>query len=169
MAEEPRPGQVRPTSFGVLAGAVALGLVLGWFGEVLLERTRAVVPTVPWTSVAVLVFAAAVLGATAWNTWRTIHRQRHWIDPRQAVNRLLLAKASALVGALMVGVYVGFGAHFLDDMAAPLPQERVVRSALVAVAALLVVVTALLLERACRVPKGPEEDDEEDSDEDAVH
>jgi hypothetical protein len=164
LAQEPAPGSVRPTPVALLAGAVVVGAVPGWFGGIWLERAEGAVPTVPWTSVGVLAFAAAALAATAWSTWRTIHKQRRWIEPRQAVNRLLLAKASALAGALMAGAYVGFGALFLDDLSAPLPQERVVRSALVAGAAVLVVVAALLLERACRVPKQPGDDDEEEGD-----
>jgi hypothetical protein len=159
VAQEPAPGRVRPTSVKLLASAAFVGVLLGWFGGTLLERSEGVAPSVPWTSVLVLVFAAAVLGGTAWSTWRTIHRQRRWIDPHRAVYYLVLAKASSLVGALMAGVYVGFGARFLDDLAAPLPQERVLRAGLVAVAALLVVTAALLLERACRVPRPP--DDEE--------
>jgi hypothetical protein len=146
----------------MLAGTVAAGLVIGWFGGALLERTTAVVPNVPWTSVLVLVFAAAVLGWLAWTTYRTVHRRRRWIDPHHAVYYLVLAKASSVVGALMAGTYVAFGARFLDDLAAPLPQERVLRAGLVAGAAVLVVVTALLLERACRVPKTPEGDDGEE-------
>ncbi|MDQ4008487.1 MAG: DUF3180 domain-containing protein [Actinomycetota bacterium] len=160
MTEEPSPGWVRPTSVGVLLTALVVGLALGWFGGALLERTQPVVSTVPWTSVGVMAFAAAVLGATAWSTWRTIHRQRRRIEPHQAVNRLMLAKASALVGALVAGGYLAFGARFLDELSAPLPQERVLRSALVAAAAVLVVVAALLLERACRVPKAPRGDAE---------
>ena len=163
MAKEPEPGRVRPTRIAVLLAAAAVGLVVGWFGGALVERSDGVAPSVPWSSVGVLVFAAAVLGATAWTTWRTIHRQRHWIDPHKAVNRLVLAKASALVGALMAGLYAGYGARFLDDLSAPLPQERVVRAGLVVLAAVLVVVAALLLEHACRVPKPPE--DERDRDE----
>ena len=162
MAQEPAPGRVRPTSVKLLAAVAFVGVLLGWFGGTLLERSEGVAPTVPWTSVFVLVFAAAVLGGTAWSTWRTIHRQRRWIDPHRAVNFLVLAKASSLVGSLVAGGYIGFGALFLDDLSAPLPQERVFRSALVAVAALLVVVAGLLLERACRVPKSPEDEDEGD-------
>jgi membrane protein DedA with SNARE-associated domain len=164
VAEEPAPGTLRPTSFALLGGAVGVGAALGWFGGQWLERAEGVVPTVPWTSLGVLVFAAAALGAIAWSTWRTIHRQRRWLEPRQALNRVLLAKASALAGAVMAGGYVGFGALFLDDLSAPLPQERVLRSALVAGAAVLVVVAALLLERACRVPGSPGEDAEDDAD-----
>jgi hypothetical protein len=158
VAKEPEPGRVRPTRITVLLAAAAVGVVVGWFGGALLERSDGVAPSVPWTSVGVMVFAAAVLGATAWSTWRTIHRQRRWIDPHKAVNRLVLAKASALVGALMAGLYAGYGARFLDDLAAPLPQQRVIRSGLVVLAAVLVVVAALLLEHACRVPKPPEDE-----------
>lgn len=166
MADEPRPGRLRPTSLKILAAAVGLGLVVGWFGGALLESMGGVVPNVPWSSVFLLLFAAAVLGATAWTTWRTIHRQRRWIEPHRAVNYLVLAKASALVGAMVVGAYVGFGARYLDALVAPLPQERVLRSAFAAGAAVLVVVTALLLERACRVPKTPEDDEDRHDDED---
>jgi hypothetical protein len=162
VAQETPPGVVRPTSWRVLLAAAAVGGVFGWFGGALLEESTGAAPTVPWTSVVVMVFAAAVLGATAWSTWRTIHRQRRWIEPHQAVNRLLLAKASALVGALMAGAYGGFGARFLDDLSAPLPQQRVLRAGLFVVAAVLVVVAALLLERACRVPKAPDEKEGEE-------
>lgn len=158
----PAPGRVRPTSGWLLAGAAFVGLVAGWFGGLLLERGSGVAPTVPWTSVFVLVFAAAVLGWTAFSTWRTVHRRRAWIDPHRAVNYLVLAKASSLVGALVAGGYVGFGALFLDDLAAPLPQERVMRSGFVAGAAVLVLVAGLLLERACRVPRGPEDEESEE-------
>jgi hypothetical protein len=164
VAQEPAPGRVRPTTPGLLVGTAVVGLVLGWFGGGLLERGQGIAPTVPWTSVFVLLFAAAVLGSAAWNTWRTIHRQRRWIEPHRAVNLLVLAKASSLVGSLVAGVYAGFGALFLDDLTAPLPQERVVRSAAVAFAAVLVVVAALLLERACRVPKSPDAEEEDESD-----
>jgi uncharacterized membrane protein YgcG len=160
VANEPEPGRVRPTRITVLLAAAAVGLVVGWFGGALVELSDGVAPSVPWSSVGVLVFAAAVLGGTAWTTWRTIHRQRRWIDPHKAVNRLVLAKASALVGALMAGLYAGYGARFLDDLTAPLPQERVIRSGLVVLAAVLVVVTALLLEHACRVPKPPDDEKE---------
>jgi hypothetical protein len=163
VAQESPPGHVRPTSWRVLLAAAAVGLVGGWFGGALLEGSAGAAPTVPWTSVGVMAFAAAVLGTTAWSTWRTIHRQRRWIEPHQAVNRLVLAKASALVGALMAGAYVGFGARFLDDLSAPLPQQRVLRAGLVAATAVLVTVAALLLERACRVPKAPDEEAGEQS------
>jgi hypothetical protein len=156
VAQETPPGRVRPTSAVALLVAVAVGLAVGWFGGALLEGTMPVAPSVPWSSVLVLLFAAAALGGTAWSTWRVIHRQKGRVEPHQAVNRLILAKASSLVGALAAGVYAGYGLRFLDDLSAPLPQERVIRAGLVVLGGVLMVVAALLLERACRVPKPPD-------------
>lgn len=158
MAQDPSPGRVHPTKARLLLSGAGAGLVLGWFGGALAERALPVAPSVPWTSVLVLLFAAAVLGWGAWSTWNTVHRRRERMDPHRAVYFLVLAKASSLVGSLVAGVYLGYGARFLDDLSAPLPQERVLRAALVVAAAALVVATALLLERACRVPRPPDAD-----------
>jgi hypothetical protein len=76
------------------------------------------------------------------------------MDPRRAVNLLLLAKAAALAGAVFAGGYLGFALHFIDNMDVDLPRERVIRSASAAVASIVVMISGLLLERACRVPRG---------------
>jgi hypothetical protein len=69
----------------------------------------------------------------------------------------MLAKACALMGALVAGGYLAFGVQFLDQMNIELPRERVIRSFSAAVAAVIVMVSGLLLERACRIPRDPEE------------
>ncbi|HEV8055692.1 MAG TPA: DUF3180 domain-containing protein [Nocardioidaceae bacterium] len=159
-----QPGRLQPTSFALLTALGVAGAVLGWFLVPLLERTNRTAPTVPWSSVLLLVFAAAVLGGTAWSTWHTLHRRRSYLDPHRAVNYLVLAKASAVVGVFVAGAYLGFGAQFLDQLQIPLPRQRVVRSALAAVAALLLMVAGLLLERACKVPGAGADDEDEGND-----
>jgi hypothetical protein len=104
-----------------------------------------------------LAFLAAVLLGTAWSTWRALHRLQRYIEPHRAVNLLVLAKASALVGALVAGAYLGFGAQFLDSLDIMLPRERAIRSGLAALASLVMMVGGLLLERALKVPGEPEE------------
>jgi sulfite exporter TauE/SafE len=94
----------------------------------------------------------------AYSTYRTVHRERRRIDAQRAVNLLLIAKASALTGALVAGGYVGFGLQFIDQLDVALPRERVIRSASAAVAGILIVVAGLLLERACRVPRIEDDD-----------
>lgn len=75
--------------------------------------------------------------------------------PHQAVNRLVLARACAIVGSLMLGGYLGYALSWVGN-AAELADDRVLRSGAASIGGLLVVVAALLLERACRV--GSDED-----------
>ena len=96
---------------------------------------------------------AAIIGATAYATRRTVRRNRHDLAHHQAVNRLVLGKACALVGALALGGYVGYAVAQLG-VANPASDTRLWHSLLAALGALAVMVAALLLELACRVPKG---------------
>jgi lysylphosphatidylglycerol synthetase-like protein (DUF2156 family) len=158
LAEDPdrRPGTVRPTGFGLLALLVVIGGVLGWAAVPISERLMTVAPTVEWTSVVALFAIAAVLLVLARSTYRTVQRDRRHIDPQRAVSFLLLAKASAIAGAVIAGGYLGFGLQFVDQMEAALPLQRVVRSLAAALGAFLIVGAALLLEHACRVPDDDE-------------
>jgi 2-amino-4-hydroxy-6-hydroxymethyldihydropteridine diphosphokinase len=153
-----QPGRIGTTSRTALLALAVVGFALGWVLAPVLGELRGVVPSVPWSAVLALAFIAALLFGTAWLTYRTIHRRRELMDPQRAVNLLVLAKASALAGALVAGGYLGFGVHFLDSLDIPLPQQRVIRSGLAAIGAVLVCVGGLLLERALRIPRGPDED-----------
>ena len=97
-----------------------------------------------------LFLVAAILAGTAWATWRTLHVHGHRLEPHRAVNRLVLAKACALVGALAAGGYAGYALSWVG-MAAELADQRMVRSGIAALGGLLTCGAALLLERACRV------------------
>lgn len=152
------PGSVRSTSAGTLAAAGALGLVLGSAVRPAVERAGGIVPSVPWLSVLALAFLATMLGALALGTHRTLHERHERIDPRRAVALLVLGKACALAGAAVAGGYLGFGLSFVASMEAALPRERVLRSGLAVLMAIAVVVTALLLERACRVSADPDDE-----------
>lgn len=151
---------MRRTPAAALGGAAGLGLVLGRAIPVLYEQADAIPPTVPWSSAIVLLVLAVILSDRGWATYRTLHRERGRVDPMQAVRLLVLAKASALAGSLVAGAYVGYAAAFVGDLDASLPRERAVHSGAAALAAGLVVVAALFLERACEVPK----DDDSDAD-----
>jgi hypothetical protein len=73
------------------------------------------------------------------------------------VNRLVLARACAYVGALAAGAYIGYAVSWLGVNSSDLAGQRAFRSACAGVAGLLIVVGGLLLERACRVP--PKDDE----------
>lgn len=145
----PADGHVRPTSPGAIAGFGVVGLIGGWAVRPLLEWRGETAPVVTWLQVAVLFFVAAVIGALAWSTWRTLQARREWIEPHRAVNRLLMAKSCALVGALVAGGYTGYAVTWLG-LEAELAGQRVWRSLLAGLAGLLITIGAVVLERACR-------------------
>ena len=154
--EEPSgEGRLAPTSPGALSLLTGVGLVGGWLLHPVALRLGDTAPLVSWLQPVALFFVAAVLGATAWVTWRAVHVRREWIEPHRAVNRFVLARSCALVGALVAGGYGGYALSWLGGDAALGPQ-RIVRCLVAASAAVLVVAAALLLERACRVPSEDE-------------
>jgi hypothetical protein len=149
--EEPQ-GRIRVTGPGPLVVAGVLGLVLGWAIRPISLRLDQPEPNVSLTSIAALVFVAATIGATAYLTRRTVRRNRADLAHHAAVNRLVLGKACALVGALALGGYVGYAVAQLG-VSNPAADTRFWRSLLAALGSLALMVTALLLEQACRVPK----------------
>ncbi len=79
-----------------------------------------------------------------------MHVRRERLEPRRAVNRLLLARSCAYVGALVAGGYAGYAVSWLG-VGAELADQRAWRSLAAAAAGAAITITAVLLERACRV------------------
>ena len=146
-------GHVRSTSPGALTGSALAGLVLGWAVRPVSIRLNGAAPTVGWVPVLALAFVALVVGSVAWSTHRSLHRRHERLQPHHAVNRLVLAKSCALAGAVFAGGYFGYALSWLGLTDAALARERLLRSVLAGIAAVLLVVGSLLLERACRVRK----------------
>ncbi len=150
--QPPEPtGRLATTRPGAVITFALVGLVLGWLLRPVSLRTSGTPPTVSWLPVVALLFVAAVIGWVAWSTYRLLHRRHERLEPQHAVNRLVLAKASALAGALVAGGYFGYALSWLGLTETVLAQERAVRSLFAGGAGVLLVVGALLLERACRV------------------
>jgi len=156
--EPPDPeGRLRPMSAAGLCAWAAVGLVVGWLFHAITDRGTGLPPQVSWAQPLALVLVAAILFGTAWSTRRTIAHHPARLSPHQAVNRLVLARACAYVGALAGGAYLGYAVSWLGVESTELAGQRAFRSACAGVAGLLIVVGGLLLERACRVP--PEDDE----------
>jgi hypothetical protein len=148
--EEPSGGHLRPTSPAALTVWAVVGLIGGYVLHPLSERSGGTAPVVTWTQSLALFLGAAIVGATAWVTWRTVHVRRERLEPHRAVNRLVLARACAYVGALVAGGYGGYAVSWLGD-GAELASQRAWRSLVAAIAGVAITITAVLLERACRV------------------
>lgn len=148
---DPPRGHIAPTGPGPLVVAGVLGLVIGWAVRPLSLRMDYAEPNVSFVSIGALFFVAAIIGGSAYVTRRTVRRNRFDLAHHQAVNRLVLGKSCALVGALLLGGYLGYAVAQLG-VASPASGTRLWHSVLAALGALAVTVAALLLELACRVP-----------------
>lgn len=148
---EPDPDRrLRPMAPGPIAVVGILGLVGGWGLHFAADAWFTSSPRVGWGQVGVLWFLAAALLATAWSTRRDLTAVPRRLKPHQAVNRLVMARACALVGALLAGGYLGYAIGWINTGAAELVRGRLLTSGLAAIAGGLILAASVALERACR-------------------
>jgi hypothetical protein len=137
----------------VLTACVVVGLALGWAIHPVLNRLGGRPPLVSWTQVLTLVLVAAIMGFLAWHTWQTVQVRGERLEVQQAVNRLVLARACALGGALIGAGYVGYAVSWLGDES-QYADRWILRSVVAAAGAAGVTLASLVLERACRADGG---------------
>jgi hypothetical protein len=150
---------VSPTRVRDLAGyAVAAGLV-AWFG---VRAWYGDLPRLNWflpLSLGLLALAEAIAGAQL----RARIRRRpgtRAVQPLVAARSVALAKASAIVGAAMLGVWGGLLAYVLPRLDYLAAAGGDARTAGVGVgAALCLIGAALWLEWCCRAPTAPDNQD----------
>jgi hypothetical protein len=137
----------------VLTACVVVGLALGWAIHPVLNRIGGHPPLVSWTQALTLVLVAAIMGFLAWHTWQTVQVRGERLEVHQAVNRLVLARACALGGALISAGYVGYAVSWLGDES-QYADRWILRSVVAAAGAAGVTLASLVLERACRADGG---------------
>ncbi|MFC4495266.1 DUF3180 domain-containing protein [Streptomyces ovatisporus] len=148
----------------VLAGVFVVAGVLAW-AAARLWNSLGTLPGVPSASPIVLAVIATVLLATALSLRSRLKAQRErvpgakGVDPMMAARAVLFGHASALVAALVAGVYGGVGVFLLmDSSEAPAREDQTVYAGLAVLAGAAVVAAAVFLERVCRLP-----DDDDDN------
>ncbi|MGA8987885.1 DUF3180 domain-containing protein [Aeromicrobium sp.] len=149
--------RVRPTSPLLVAALIGTGLVVGRIVPPLIVRFDGSVPRLSWVAPLTLLLAAVLVGTLAWNTWQSLHKKNQRMTSAHGIRMLAIAKSSAVVGSLVAGLYGGFAIAFVDALDSPLGRERVVRGGAAAVASVLLLVAAVLLERSCRLPGDDDE------------
>lgn len=135
----------------VLAAAVMWALLTAVYSSL---------PPLTWTLVPALLIAAA---AEAW-TGRDLRARIQGKTPRPApplfVARVVaLAKASSQTAALLAGICAGFMIYLSGKTGAPTPRGDLVDASLSFGGCLVLLAAALFLEYCCRVPGGPDKDD----------
>lgn len=152
---------IEPTTPSWVAIAAAMGAGVAWVVLTALQRGGQSLPQVEplsWISVALI---AAGIAALAVTTSRARRDRPDALDPRQAVNRLLLGKTSILAGAGLGAAYVVLVVLATPAWPAPMAQSRVVNGAIAAALCAAWALAGWSLERACRLPDDPDETDEE--------
>ncbi|WP_372444371.1 DUF3180 domain-containing protein [Micromonospora qiuiae] len=120
-------------------------------------------PPLPWLPVVTLAGLAVLEAYAAINTRGRIERRpgRDPVNPLMVARFVVLAKASALVGAIFAGFYAGLTGWLFVQTTRAAGEDRPAALAGV-LASVALVAAALWLERSCRVPERPEDEHEPD-------
>ncbi|ARZ68682.1 hypothetical protein SMD11_3038 [Streptomyces albireticuli] len=156
-------GSVKQLRIGVLVGLFAAAGIVSWAGARLWD-SLGTLPSVPVAAPIVLAVIAAVLVATAFPLRSRLRAQRErrpgakGVDPLLAARAVVFGQASALVAALVAGMYGGVGVFLLiDGVDTTVRRDQVIYAGASVLAGACVVAAAFFLERVCKLP---EDDDE---------
>jgi hypothetical protein len=130
-----------------LVAAVASAIVVDLATGRLWQRVN-----VPWTVPAMLVLAAVAILAAAWPVRQYVRGKRRAIDPLRAANILTLAKACALGGAALAGVYLGIALVAAAALHSPLAWLRLWQDLAAFAAAAALAAAGRVAEWFCRLP-----------------
>ena len=152
---------MRELHIKMLAAVFAVAGVLSWAGARLWNAVGTL-PSVTLAAPVVLALIAVVLLATALSLRARLKAQRDrrpgakGVDPLMAARAVVFGQASALVAALVAGMYGGTGVFLLESLDIPARREQAIYAGFSVVAGISVVAAAFFLERVCKLP----EDDE---------
>ncbi len=145
---------------------IAITLVTGllaWGGS-RLWNSVGTLPGVPAAAPIVLAIIAVVLVVTGFSLRSRLRAQRErvpgakGVDPLAAARSVVLGQASALVAALVTGVYGGMGV-FLGSLWDSVPGRhgQVVTAGLAVAAGIAVMAAGLWIQHICRLPDDPDD------------
>ncbi|GHH91028.1 DUF3180 domain-containing protein [Streptomyces capillispiralis] len=153
---------MRELRIRVLAGVFVVAGVLSWAGA-RLWNSLGTLPSVPVAAPIVLALIAVVLAATALSLRARLRAQRErqhdakGVDPLMAARAVVFGQASALVAALVAGMYGGVGVFLLESLDIPARRDQAVYAGFSVLAGVGVIAAAIFLERVCKLPE--DEDD----------
>ncbi|MCX4882625.1 MULTISPECIES: DUF3180 domain-containing protein [unclassified Streptomyces] len=152
---------MRELRIRVLAGVFIVAGILSWAGA-RLWNSIGTLPSVPLAAPIVLALIAVVLLATAFSLRARLKAQRErrpeakGVDPMMAARAVVFGQASALVAALVAGMYGGTGVLLLELLDIPARRDQAIYAGFSVVAGIAVIVAAIFLERVCRLPDDDE-------------
>ncbi|MCZ4606703.1 DUF3180 domain-containing protein [Streptomyces chartreusis] len=152
---------MRELRIRLLAGVFIIAGVLSWAGARLWNAVGTL-PSVPLAAPIVLALIAVVLLSTAISIRARLKAQRErdpeakGVDPLMAARAVVFGQASALVAALVAGMYGGTGVFLLEYLDIPARRDQAIYAGFSVLASLGVIAAAVFLERVCKLPDDDE-------------
>jgi hypothetical protein len=142
----------------VLVGVFGVAGILSWAGA-RLWNSVGTLPSVPLAAPVVLALIAVVLLSTALSIRARLKAQRErrpeakGVDPLMAARAVVFGQASALVAALVSGMYGGTGVFLLESLDIPARRDQAIYAGFSVLAGIAVIAAAIFLERVCKLPE----------------
>lgn len=149
------------TRVGTLIWAFVFGVPVGWLIARAVRSTGGGLPPIP-AVLPILLVVLAITGVVAarWvRGWVDERKHERHLDALRVARLVAMAKAGAIFGAVVAGLYAGMVLVAVDLLDVPLGRNRAIVGGIVVVAAMAVSVSALFLERACEAPPPPQDDE----------
>ncbi|GHE37408.1 hypothetical protein GCM10018785_03880 [Streptomyces longispororuber] len=146
-----------------LAGLFVVAGLLSW-AAARLWNSVGTLPRVPLAAPIVLAVIAVVLLATAISLRARLRAQRErrpgakGVEPLMAARAVVFGQASALVAALVSGMYGGVGAFLLEFLDLPERRDQAYYAGFSVIAGIGVIAAAFFLERVCKLPENGDDD-----------
>lgn len=156
---------MQPTKIWSLLIIAVLSALIAW---IVVRANFGSMAPLPWTPIPALGLLAIGEFLLGRNIAARLHgrlRGRPGTKPIQpmAVPRVVaLAKASSAAGSVFAGLAIGAAIYTLPNLSLPKPRHDALAATFTAVAAIALIAAALYLERCCRAPEPPEDDDADD-------
>lgn len=152
---------MKPTRYAPLVGLL---VVVALVTLLLTRQFYTELPLLPWTAIPTVLLLALGEFVAGWHTKARIARVpgSRPVEPLAVARLAALAKASAYAGVVLAGAFGGFALYTVRFLANETPRREFFIATGTFLASVLLVVAALCLEYACRVPKRPDEEREKD-------
>lgn len=150
---------MKPTKIGLLIAIAAIAGAIGWGLVQVVDSWSGRVVPLPWLAAAALWMVGGAVLYWAVSSKPRLQRApgAKPMNPIVAARTAALAMAGSRAGALMFGLYAGIAIGVIPMRSVP-SGDATFWAALIAVGgALLLTVSALWLERLCRLPIDPDD------------
>jgi 4-amino-4-deoxy-L-arabinose transferase-like glycosyltransferase len=152
---------MRETRLWTLVAVAAACALVVWL---IVRLTFTTLPPLPWTAVPALLILAIAESFSGRNLRARIQGRRGGkpLAPIAVARMAALAKASSLGGAVFGGFGAGFLVYTLGSIDKAVPRRDAISAGVTLASAIVLVAAALYLERCCRAPAPPDDENQDD-------